>query len=369
MPSPLMALGPALEALAKNADILPATGKAVEEPLPPDSDERAEGRMSFESRLVDLILEAPSRDLYRPTPPLGRGERHIFRYFLDGSLRTYFIGTAIERERATPVCVAQVGAAVLRREDDGTVRVAKLKTKLLLLLAKSQVSEALWGHLEGLQGPFQLVDISEDDALTKGISDLRSRASGKAEWEMHKLEAELAAEIERKEGEWLIIDGTVRFPPLVRQFEEEPRLRQLIGVAKSFSREPRFSVKEERKKVTLNLCQLLAGLPEEHRTCVFGTMEGKLAFWYVRLWEQGHLDYPLMGVVKVELPNPSGEPVPTELADELSRALVAERTVTPHGKDRRWHAHLYPIFLAEQAVKNAFFSRLVVQEAIKWPLP
>lgn len=36
-----------------------------------------------------------------------------------------------------------------------------------------------------------------------------------------------------------------------------------------------------------------------------------------------------MGVVKAELVNPSQEPVPSELIDLLSRALVAERSVTP----------------------------------------
>jgi hypothetical protein len=91
-----------------------------------------------------------------------------------------------------------------------------------------------------------------------------------------------------------------------------------------------------------------------------------VVFWYVRLREQRHLDYPLMGVVKAELVNPSQEPVPSELVDELSRALVAERSVTPHGQDRRWHAHIYPIFLAERAVKENLLSREVVQQFLRW---
>jgi hypothetical protein len=73
-----------------------------------------------------------------------------------------------------------------------------------------------------------------------------------------------------------------------------------------------------------------------------------------------------MGVVKAELANPSQEPVPSDLIDEISRALVAERNVTPHGQDRRWHAHLYPIFLSERAVKESLFSREAVQQFLKW---
>lgn len=91
-----------------------------------------------------------------------------------------------------------------------------------------------------------------------------------------------------------------------------------------------------------------------------------MIFWYVRLREQRHLDYPMMGVVKVELANPSQEPLPSELIDRISRALVAERQVTPHGQDRRWHAHLYPIFLAESAVKQGLLSHEAVQQYLKW---
>ena len=73
-----------------------------------------------------------------------------------------------------------------------------------------------------------------------------------------------------------------------------------------------------------------------------------------------------MGVVKVELVNPSQEPVPSDLVDRISQALVAERQVTPHGQDRRWHAHRYPIFLAERAVKESLLSREAVQQYLKW---
>jgi len=90
--------------------------------------------------------------------------------------------------------------------------------------------------------------------------------------------------------------------------------------------------------------------------------------WYVRIREQRHLDYPLMGAVKVELPYQAGEAVPSSLIDEISAALVAERQATPHGRDSRWHAHLYPVYLAEQAVKNGFVTRDVLKAGLKWPV-
>ena len=108
-------------------------------------------------------------------------------------------------------------------------------------------------------------------------------------------------------------------------------------------------------------------MPEGHRTAAFGVLSGTVAVWYVRIRPQKHLDYPLMGVVKAEYPNPSGEAVPSDLIDELARALVGERSETPHGKDVRWHAHLYAIFLAEQAVKNGFLSPEALKAGLRWP--
>ena len=43
--------------------------------------------------------------------------------------------------------------------------------------------------------------------------------------------------------------------------------------------------------------------------------------------------------------------------------------MTPHGRDNRWHCHLYPIFLAEQAIKNGFYSKDVLMGMIRWPQP
>jgi len=50
----------------------------------------------------------------------------------------------------------------------------------------------------------------------------------------------------------------------------------------------------------------------------------------------------------------------------VSGSLLSERNVTPYGRDRRWHSHLYPIYLAEQAIKSAFYSREVIQQLIRW---
>lgn len=191
----------------------------------------------------------------------------------------------------------------------------------------------------------------------------RTRAAHKAHHLMAELEEELGRTMERKEGEWLVLDGS-----LGKDLHKWKKVAAFFGVTKSFSREPKFKLPGARGGKVVNMYELLASLPFMSRTCAFSARSGKVAVWYVRIREQRFMDYPLMGVIKVEFPNPTGEAVPSDLINEVSGALVAERQVTPHGKDIRWHAHLYSIFLAEQAVKNGFISTEALKAGLRWPI-
>jgi len=134
MSNPFAILCPALEVLATEGRVSPATGQAIEDQVTPDIEEiydratggNAEVRSIWETR----------RKLYHPLRPVLRTERHLFRYFPDGSVRTYFIGTVIEHQRSSPVQLAQVRAAVIHRQDDGGLHIVHIKRKLILLLRK-----------------------------------------------------------------------------------------------------------------------------------------------------------------------------------------------------------------------------------------
>ncbi len=369
---PRQFLAPALSLLQDNLDILPAVGGAVEDLLTPDIDEREDMLVNAESREVTEFLETPTpnpRDIYRPTPPLYRPEKHLYRYFIDGSLSTYYLATGIEGNRSFPIELAQIGASVVRRDGRGRVRPLAARHRILLLLPKGAlgVSDTLWSKLERLNTPdgsFQVIDTTERNATTPGeetIENLRTRAGGIARNRMHKLELALIKETDdrRNEDTWLILDGAVKLD----EFIKAPFM---IGVAKNFRKDPIFRFRR-RTRGRLDVTRILAGLPYAHRTVAFSAHGGQVAFWYVRLREQRELDYPLMGVVKVELPRPDRTPISAEHADLISSTLVGERNVTPYGRDRRWHCHLYPIFLAEQTIKNGFYSREVLMGMIRWP--
>jgi len=372
----LRGLRDVLKTLAQEVEVLPAVGGAVEDLEHPDFEEREDQVLNEDEKVFETIFERdPSGTtprLYRPVPPVGRSERHLFRYFLDGSFRSYFLSTVLEHERESPVHFAQIGACVLRREDDGSVRREALRVENLLLAGKQRLSEAVWTRLEAIaaQAGVRLVDLTERDVVSNVLSDfdLRNKAGGKVRYAMRSLEAELIEELlpQLSEESWLIADGSLQFNPILTALSTGDGIKPVIGVAKNFRKDPQFVFGRGPRAERRSIYKLLADLKAEHRTAAFSAREGRVVFWYVRLREQRHLDYPLMGVVKVELVNPVQEPVSSELIDRLSQALVAERSVTPHGQDRRWHAHIYPIFLAECAVKESLLSREAVQQFLRW---
>jgi hypothetical protein len=365
-----------LKTIAQEVEVLPAVGGAVEDLERPDFEEREDQALNEDEKVFDTVFErdplAPTPRLYRPVPPVGRMEQHLFRYFLDGSFRSYFLGTALENERESPVHFAQIGACVLRREDDGSVRRQVLQVDNILLAGKQRLSAAVWAKLQALASlaSVKLVDLTEQDIVSGVLADfdLRNKAAGKVRFAMHNLEAAMIQAVVPQLAleRWLVVDGSLLFEPILSKLSGGDSIQPVIGVAKNFRKDPQFVYGRGPRAERRSIYKLLADLQAEHRTAAFGTRQGKVVFWYVRLREQAHLDYPLMGVVKVELVNPSQEPVSSELIDEISRALVAERSVTPHGQDRRWHAHLYPIFLAERAVKESLVSREAVQQFLKW---
>jgi len=375
MANPLSSfLSPALDLLGQNFKILPAVGGAVEDLQHPDREELDDTLLTRGEEAIEAFAETPEPapdNLYRHTPSLFRNENHFFQFFIDGCISSYYLGTAIEGRRSFPIELAQIGAAVIKRQKDGTLKTFKNKRKLLLLLPRGGggLSDTLWIKLQR-QSPnqeiFKVVDIKEEDILSRQErgKDPRDVAGGKARWEMHELEISLISSIYENQNQkiWTILDGGLRIGNV-------PKTYPLIGVAKSFAKNPEFFLGTGRKPKRVDITTLLAGLPFSSRTVAFSMKGGNIAFWYVRLREQKELDYPLMGVVKVEVWRKDKKPISSGMADLISRALVAERNVTPYGIDRRWHCHLYPIHMTEQAIRSNFFSRQVLMGCIKWPRP
>ncbi len=372
MPNPFAPLQPALQILATEARVLPATGQAIVDMVSPDLEEAYDRAAGGRDEKVTSVWET-RRKLYHDVTPIPRRQEHRLRYFLDGSAKVYFIGTLLERERSSPVQLGQIGAAAVYREDDGRVRRAAVEHKILLLMDQKALSEQLWQAVEQtVAGTPNILLRSTNDSKDRfsealGVIEPRSRGAHRANWAMRELEVALAREgLKRDQDDWLVLDGA-----LGTEYMDWNGL-PLIGVAKSFRRDTLFDLGSGPRATQMNLYSMLAGLQVNQRTAVFPRWpaqerEGAIVFWYVRIRPQRGLDYPLMGVVKVELPNPGRQPVDSDLVDRISGWIMAERCVTPHGRDNRWHAHLYAISLAERVIKDRFYTEEVLKAAIRWP--
>jgi hypothetical protein len=289
---------------------------------------------------------------------------------LDGSARTYYIGNIVEGNRQSPVHVAQIGAGAVSRDDSGRIKTGPLYHRFLLGLDFKQLSEplvaAVRDALAPTNGRFELLDLMERDPETDGVEagkEPRSRAAHKANWQMRLLEIQMAQMLQVGAGEWLVLDGGLGNEYL----DNPPAGGRFAGVVKSTYKNLSFSLGSGRQRREVNLYELLAGLQRGYRSAAYEILDGKAATWFVRIRGPEGLEFPLMGVLRVEIPLVNGESVSSELFNRLSGALLEERSCTPYGADPRWHSHLYPIWLAERAIKGRFVSSEILKASLRWP--
>lgn len=351
-----------LNVLGTELEILPATGQAVEILQRPDTEEKEDIFESKGKNIIRIFAEDPKPTFqYKSIKPIFRKQKHTFRYFIDGSLRTFQVGTGLENERSFPIVFTQVAAAAVKREKDGFLKSYLSQKKNILLVPVALISPTVAVKIksaaEEKDSYLEIVDYTEKRIADSGV-DLMYSANGRARTEMRILERDISNSIERVSGSWVVMDGSFR----LGIFRDKIR-PQTIGITKSFSKENTFIFGREK----ISLPKYITKLGFGQRTPVFQAAEEKFGFWYVRLHEQGEVDYPVMGVVKVDVPLPEEGKLSSALVDELSGCLLAERFVSPYGKDDRWHVHLYPIFETEQYVKNMLYSEQVVRGLMQWP--
>jgi hypothetical protein len=349
--------------------LLPATEGAQEELTNIDDTERDDTRFSAEHLNVDTFLEKPTPNwTYRELKPVYRSENHLFRYFLDGSFKHYFIATGLEQDRSTPIFLAQTSLSILERNDLGKLKRVIHEHKWIMMLAKKRLSNMAWNGImdeaKRAQLVLELYDLGEEDPvsgeLTEGRS-LREKGRGKTRYLMSKAEFNIVGKFREKFPDgWLIKDGLLS----LGSYGAGMSLPGIIAVAKSFTTTQKFTTQDGARRTKQNISTLLTNLPPHNRTPVFEGYGGNTGFWYLRLRKSTQLQFPLFGVIKIEIPNIAEQPITTEFIDELSSALLAEQFVTPYGSDDRWHTHLYPIYQAEQSAKQLFFSTEVIQGCI-----
>lgn len=357
-----------MSAVSSQLELLPAAEGAIEEMTFTGEEERDDTRLAADHLEIDTVLEQPHPTWkYRSLRPIPRSENHFFQYFLDGSYRHYFLATGLEHDRATPIFLSQIAIAIVHRDDNGKLHSDLRRHQWFLLLAKSRISDAAWQRIQesAQQAQVKIIirDLAEMDAFSGDFfeaQDLRERGRSKTRHLMSTTEFDIVREFRQQTPEgWMIKDGLVSFGRYGAGMQSD----KVIGVAKSFTSVQKF-YQEGKARQRESVVSLLGNLPLNHRTPAYEGYGGKTAFWYLRLRKSQQVLYPLFGVIKVEIPVLESQPLTTDLLDQISGALLAERFVTPYGSDDRWHSHLYPIYQAEHASKQQFLSTQVIQGCI-----
>jgi len=325
----------------------------IEEERRGDPDQRDDDLNFTQGENVCVSLE--------PELTLPQGKKRIdsisyrsrLTYFLDGSLRTKYLGDYIEGERSFPILASEVSCAVVKREGR-LLKPCKVDKRLVFIFPHKNtglISDTTYEKLEELNkqweeaNSFLRIDFLRKEG--REIRDVRYSMLGKARDIMHSLEHEVAESLDRGD-DWLVMDGAIRK-------EEFLRLDNTIGLAKSFSRKPIFDLGDG---IPLMITTYLSRIREGERSAVF--KKENVGFWYVRLRAYPPME-PLGGLVKIDfrLDEEELSQETIKLIDEISAEVYNLRSpsVYPHP---RWPSFIYPIRLAEEIMRSMFINKEII---------
>lgn len=309
----------------------------------------------------------------------------LFKYFLDGSRRTYKIDDIEYQKKIFPIIGGQIGVACCVRESSSQFRVAIVEKNLALSLPRYAYAD---GHnaelffnnltikinqlsnLKKYNLSFSKVLAYDSGKLAEG-EKYENKGIAKIQDEMIECEKRIVAQLTSKsllnEENYLIKDGSLQYKPVKSgDFREITKIRNnyrcVVGVSKQFNPE---LIKDKNDKSNATF---IARLPIFCRTPAFMYAPGeqfgdvKFAVWYVRIREIKHTETPFAGILKIEkmlmTGNESENGLETDEIDTITANIINERNPVCYGVDKRWANHLYPVYLTEKYIKSQYISDL-----------
>lgn len=312
----------------------------------------------------DNIKANPKNPIQLDLSKLSSFQNTSFRYFLDGSRKTYRLADVNFEGNYYPLVGGQICVSVIERLDDGSYKPCRdycCRKKLLVFPHTTDIHDVkVWQKsLSDENVSFTVL------RCTKPVGDQRQdivdSAISKIHSEMHQLEIDAVSNMTRdnklSQFKKLVVDGPLEFTKGLDKFQ----FQFVIGLSKTFTANSRIG-RSDVGNITVNL-------GEGHRTAVFKVdhPSGKIGCWFLRIRDKKHTQMPLQGVVKVECfavqPEDEENGINSGYVDTISYSLLRERNVTPYKSDDRWASHIYPIYVAEKYAKLLFESDLVFRAA------
>lgn len=327
---------------------------------------------------VDLTLIA-ERELGNP----------LFKYFLDGSRRTYKIDDIAVGERIYPIVAGQIAVGCCCRENKYKFS-PKISNRYAVLSMPNSINVDDHPEKEFFNDLISSINNTEilkrmnfkfdkifnyptntqinDKKVKNHKSDkeiYEDLAVAYIQNEMMDLEQQTVRELCAKnllnDSAYLIKDGSLEYSLSFSNMKSidiskyKENFRHVVGVSKSFNPD---LFKNSGKSIS----RTIACLKEFHRTKAYYYVHENSAFavWYLRLRKNIHQDNQFSGVVKVEMllttDNDLDYGLSTDVVNLISANLINERNPVCFGKDTRWANHLYPVFLTETYLKSQYLS-------------
>ena len=305
----------------------------------------------------------------------------LFRYFLDGSRRTYKVDDIAYGKKLYPIIAGQIGIAVCERPDSHRFKGHTIKMPLVMVVpekANAQTSlskEHLFFNnlltklnsqnmLKKQQIQFAKI-LSYQSSNQKDNDKYEDRGIAKIQNEMIALEQKVVLELVKAKrlhsNAFLIKDGSLEYMKTGESHELsaiKSNYDCVVGVSKAFNPE---ALSNDVKDIS----RIIADLKTYERTPAFMYQteripDVKFAIWYLRIRDKKYTDSPFDGVLKVEKilvwdkQEESG--LDSDEIDLISANLINERNPVCYGNDKRWAKHLYPVYLTENYIKSKYMS-------------
>ncbi len=305
------------------------------------------------------------------------GNEPLFKYFLDGSRRTYKVDDIAYNKKIYPVIAGQIGVGVCCRENKDSFKAIEIHNPLIISLpavanSESSKDELYFNNLLSKLNQQEILkkqNLTFDKILPYNYSAIKDndkyedRGVAKIQDEMIKLEKLTVKELVRKKklnkNSFLIKDGSLEYEWDKTDYKNISSIKSnyasVVGVSKMFNPESLSSYNK-------NISRIIADLPEFHRTPAFmyetERIQGvKFAVWYLRIRKTVS---PFDGILKIEKilvwENEEIDGLDSDEIDLISANIINERNPVCYGQDNRWAKHLYPIFLTEKYIKSKYLS-------------
>lgn len=308
---------------------------------------------------------------------ISKNQDPLFKYFLDGSRRTYKVNDIAYGKKLYPIIAGQIGVAICERPDKHIFKPVNIRNPMVISIpeiANAQTSmnnqDLFFNNLTSKLNnnevlnkrkikfnkilPYNSKALHEDKYEDRGIAKIQD--------EMIALEQKAVFELVKakklNDKSFLIKDGSLEYMKSgeVRELSAiKSNYDCVVGVSKAFNPE---SLSNDVKDIS----RKIADLKLYHRTPAFMYQteripDVKFAVWYVRIRETLS---PFDGVLKIEKilvrDIQEEEGMDSDEIDLISANIINERNPVCYGKDSRWAKHLYPIYLTESYIKSKYLS-------------